>query len=388
MFPTGNTDNFIKAMEPSLDAGNQIVRMLYETTQLQSDRFLFDPKDIRVIPFINRAYSGGIGTALPYIVTPRWGYTQSWAWPGYAHELGHHIYRNIKGLAEELHARLTTHLVFMGQNKIRLGLWYQWQEEIIADIFAVTLLGSTFVHTQQYASFSGIGPSSLQRLGKKEDARKALLFALDDEHPMAYLRVHLGLTALSLLGADPTEVNMLTGQWYSSFPSNLPIKLRADVTKSDDKRYLGIDLGNQNLKQTGEQLVGMILHMPLDSLADSMGQARSFKDVFYRKTDQDSIAEAIKMCKETINLPNVSIDEIPRQILENVKRNCALNIGAIIATSVCAFELLNIEQFQKLNKELIKYVGDLSTIDDRAELQPIKSVVDNLSPLCQSNRLS
>ncbi|MCB0164118.1 MAG: hypothetical protein KDI79_07840 [Anaerolineae bacterium] len=350
LLPGGNSQDTQQKIQVAQTVANKLYAVIKD-----KGLNLYEPNytALRVIPFINRLYAGGSDSALPYIVAPRWGYTQAWAWPGYAHEVGHHIYRNVIGLREELQAKLTTALVLHSYDYVHLNMWFSWMEEIFADLFGLLQIGPSFIRSQQYITLTSLRGEAMTRLHRGQDARVAFFHATDNAHPVPYLRVYLSLKALTLLGQDMTA---LEKQWEAFFE---PVQaslgwMRADVTKMTGKRKLAWGVRSHEVKEKAVLFLSLILHIPLDALAGPDGQPRSIHKLFYDPTQQDTMKNAIDRCKAVINNP--SLDNVYHQLITSDIFQNNPDIRTVIAVAEYAFEHLEIEQFQAFNKALFDFI--------------------------------
>lgn len=262
-----------------------IYSKIYSMVEEKGVSFKVPYETVLIVPFLNRLHTGGIDTPLPYIAAPRWGITQPWTWGGYGHELGHHIFRNVKGLSDELKVNLTHHLFAQGYGFPMISLWYNWLEEIFADLFGVLQFGEVYVKTQQYAALLSFPRSALRSLGPDQDPRNLLFKAYDFTHPVPFLRLDLSLQMLALSEmATPDSINELRNQWNEVFSGfndddarrNLFVRtfeIDVDAKRVSREKRVAFEA----LQKIGVGVLQLILEMKLDSLAN-----QSVRTVFAR----------------------------------------------------------------------------------------------------------
>ena len=133
----------------AIAAGNKVARGLYEVSQTADLNLIIPHQYLVVVPAGAEGYSVGFDSPTPYVISPYWGLSQVWTWLSYAHEIGHHVYRNINGLEDELKVNVTLELWKKGIDRKHQQIWFNWLEEIFADLFGLLRIRAAFAHTQQ-----------------------------------------------------------------------------------------------------------------------------------------------------------------------------------------------------------------------------------------------
>ncbi|GIK40734.1 MAG: hypothetical protein BroJett011_45670 [Chloroflexota bacterium] len=275
-------------------AGDKIARDLYDVFEGQSLHLKQDHQSLIVVPFMSELFAGGSEMPTPFIVAPRWGHGQVWTWLAYAHEVGHHIYRNVIGLSDELKVNIAFAL---GRRKLDYSmqrLWFNWLEEIFADFFGLLQTGPAFIQTQQRILLY-LPPHVFKRVAIKSQPEQGLLYAADNQHPMPYLRTRLAIRALEKLKSDMLDTQLqslvdkqcqhLRAKWEAMF--NDPpdkIKVSADVWKIK-KNFVLEEVRKKEFKvaemdEVGEIVLDVILNSDLYTLGNGKRAARNIKEVF------------------------------------------------------------------------------------------------------------
>jgi hypothetical protein len=262
----------------SLRAGDRVVRDLYKVVQQDLDTIMGGQLLI-VVPFMSGLYAAGFDLPTPYIISPRWGHNQVWTWLGYAHEVGHHVYRNVKGLSDELKVNVVMELWSQGEDYTVQRIWLHWVEEIFADLFGLLQIGLAFAQAQQ--CMLPYLPLRVVRRIKKEglDAREGLLRAADETHPIPYLRALLAIQALRKLGLD-TDTELLEKKWKMSFQEDGGVdtsKVFARVRGRD------VELPADHMEKVGNTVLDVILNTRLYALAK---RKLADPDVFHEPLDE------------------------------------------------------------------------------------------------------
>ena len=259
--------------------GDQVVTEFYRVAQ-EKNLNLRAP-EIKLITVLrdDRTHSEAFGEPTPFIVGPLWGYNQAWNYIAYAHEVGHHIYRNVDGLDCELMVNVILTLGLKGYKREDLRIWGAWLEEVFADLFCLLSVGPAAIHAGQRVALWITAES--RRSSNSKDALTQILFSSRDwYHPVPYLRIVLGLNALKLLEnlgpggqAMQNQVKELHDRW-----ANLTEQPEKIYVNDQEKDYV-------NVLNKGNLVVETILSTPLYALADKNGGAasapRSILEVFY-----------------------------------------------------------------------------------------------------------
>lgn len=343
-------------------AGQVMVDVLYKSVDSQGLELELPYRSIMVVPFLNRFYTGGFDSPAPYIVTPRWGYTQPWNWPAYAHEVGHHVYRNVRGLSDELKVNLIHHLLAQGCGYSMLSLWFNWLEEIFADLFGLLQLGSAFARTQQYIVLLTPPRSSIRNLTEGADPRTFLLHAYDFTHPTSYLRVELARKALATADQDTFKL------WDDFFAGMDPEHIYVQTFELDDTGTISSverkEEKTETLREIGHQVLQLIRDTPLYSLADPAGQRRKVKDVFSRPLPPVPETEEATELPDDMDIRDAvrwAVHAFERQELDKLKDNSEKTINrfapAITVPSV-GFESYTAQEGDTIKKMAEKLYDD------------------------------
>jgi hypothetical protein len=278
--------NLIKPMQSKRDSlieavaiGDQVVKEFYEIAHEKN--LTLRAQDVKLITVLrdDRTHSEAFGEPTPFIVGPLWGYNQAWNYIAYAHEVGHHIYRNVDGLDCELLVNVMLTLGVQGCTHKEVRIWGSWLEEIFADLFCVLRVGPAAIHAGQRVALWITATS--RRAEPSSDTLTRILFTSRDlSHPVSYLRVCMGLKALKLLAnKGPSDIEVqkqiqeLEDRWVNlaAPPTNIYIN---DKQENFAKIF-----------ERGELVVATVLDTPLYALANKndglSSVARSIFDVFY-----------------------------------------------------------------------------------------------------------
>jgi len=364
-------------------AGQELVQKICcETTVCQGLDLDLQCSSIIVVPFLNRLYAGGFDSPAPYIVAPRWGYTQPWNWVAYAHEAGHHVYRSVKGLRDELKVNLIHELVAQGHEYPILSLWYNWLEELFADLFGLLQMGPTFAKTQQYIALSALPSRSIRKLAEGADPRILLLRAHDFTHPTPYLRVDLARKALELSGMLGEATFDRWDHFFNGLEEELTKYVYVQTFELDDGRTILNENRKEKtdtLREIGHQVVQLILETELYSLAyqeegqlgeeerqptGAEGKPRKVKDVFSRPLPPVPETEEATELPDDIDIRDAvrwAVHVFERQELDKLKDNSEEIVNrfapAITVPSV-GFERYTAQEGDTIKKMAEKRYGD------------------------------
>jgi len=270
-----NEDSLINAIA----IGDQVVIEFYKIAHEKNLSLRVPDVELATVLREDRIHSEAFGEPTPFIVGPLWGYNQAWNYISYAHEVGHHIYRNVDGLDCELLVNLMLTLGARGYSRSQVRNWGAWLEEIFADLFCLFRVGPAAIHAGQRVAL-WLGATSSRIPQSSDSLTQILLTSRDFSHPVPYLRIRIGLEVLKLLqedGPDDKElkeqVDELEVRWedLAERPTNVYINDRKEESAS--------------VLDTGRVVLNIILNTPLYALADKGGGsssgARSILDVFY-----------------------------------------------------------------------------------------------------------
>jgi len=279
----------------ALRAGDRVVRDLYkvgqpdEVGQPELDLIMGDQWLI-VVPFMGGLYAAGFDLPTPFIISPRWGHRLVWTWLGYAHEVGHHVYRNVKALSDELKVNVAVELWSRGEHYTVQRIWFHWIEEICADIFGLFRIGLAFAQAQQLM-LPHLPFRVLQRVKEEGlDPREGLLRAADETHPIPYLRVFLAIRALEKLGIPEADIEPLREKWDALFQSVDTSKVYALV----QGRYVKLPIDTDSMEKVGDIVLDVILNTDLYALAktSSPDTPRKLRDIFFEPLDETQLEAA------------------------------------------------------------------------------------------------
>ena len=162
---------------------------------------------------------------VPFLIVPNFfeGSGQE-GWVGVAHETGHHIYRQVPGLREEIEVTVGRVLRNspVASKESQQRLWFNYLEETFADLIGILTLGSAFVYEQHVIIRNNVPHDEL--LGKG----KMVL-----THPIPLVRGHMGvyiyekLLSAGSANADTTDLNALKQEW-DQITNNLADKTLRD----------------------------------------------------------------------------------------------------------------------------------------------------------------
>ena len=127
---------------------------------------------------------------IPIVLLPFDHATSFWMLCNLYHEVGHNVDQDLK-LVDEFKNHLLTRMGQEGIPSDRQQLWWQWSDEILADVFGVLLGGAGFAYSLCWFLLT-LAPADRFR---ELDTR--------DEHPPFYVRVHLIARMLSGTGIQP-----------------------------------------------------------------------------------------------------------------------------------------------------------------------------------------
>jgi hypothetical protein len=305
--------------------GDQVVEEFYKIA-FEKNLNLRD-RDTKLITVLreDRVHSEAFGEPTPFIVGPLWGYNQAWNYISYAHEAGHHLYRNVDGLNCEI---LVNVMLTLGANKCtraQIRTWGSWLEEIFADLFCLFRVGPAAIHAGQRVAL-WLGASSSRGQSEADIITDVLLTSRDPNHPVPYLRIYLGLEAVRLFeGCGPggkgaqEQVKILTERWddLAQHPTDIYVNDR----KEDFQKILSI----------GQLVLKTILMTPLISLAErndgTSTAARSVLDTFYE--DDRFVTGNVDIFKNFL-VEGIITEDLPR-VPPQEKKNWSVLAAAELA---------------------------------------------------------
>ncbi len=346
-----------------LERADMMVQSFYSIVNDQKLELEQTTEPITVL-YQSRLYSGAFDRPFPYIVGPLWSLNQAWNGIAYAHEVGHYVFHNVKGLADELLAKLMVHLGALGYSRQDLRVWGLWLGEIFADLFCLMRIGPAAIHSAQRLAFWAV-PDPKAGSGDSDLFLKALLSGRDVYHPNSYLRVKLGLEAKTILdgGSESPVVQELAQRWESILT----------LVQGQEKRhvYLRMEDGSPNplqadldtLLNQGHTILELVLNVPLFALAstEAPNTLRAIREVFCLAAASAVPVDLKKMLIERAQTSNDWPAGI-RNMIDKVK------LSDIIAAVEFALDDVRPTDFRKLHAaaleltEIKRKQTELSTV--------------------------
>jgi len=322
----------------SVQAAQNLVQGLYRIIYEQHLDLELKRQMLVVVPFGSDLYATGAELPTPFIVGPYWGHNQVWTWLSYAHEVGHHVYRNVKGLREELKVNLVMELWSCGQSYADQRIWFYWLEEIFADLFGLLRIGPAFARSQ-YLMILHLPDPVTQR-----GASSRVLAAADERHPIPYLRAYFALRALEKVrpGADQSSTKASAGVgwtnpsdkikqdpdllelWkkWTSLLAEEPSKSRVGGQTEPQPSHLfalvkgqSMNRSAQELQDTADVVLDVLLDTELYALAktSSPKEPRSIRTVFFepkQSKNEKLLANTQQNLENLLRQPQVSLDDV------------------------------------------------------------------------------
>jgi hypothetical protein len=297
-------------------AGNKVARAIYQVAQTKALDLIVPNQCLIVVSAGGREYSRGFETPTPYIVAPYWGHSQVWTWLSYAHEVGHHIYRNVNGLSDELKVNVAMQLSQETRELQNSRIWFNWLEEIFADLFGLMRIGQVFAQTQLLML-----PYLPQPTARRVESNP-LLLASDVGHPVPYLRVFLTKLAWEKLHGHTPDLRILDKETAELVGIKEP-PLHVHVL--DQGKLLEIPF--EELRTTADHILDVILDTPLDALESTSPEypgPRSLQAVFFNPKPQGvekllgetySALKDLEQRKGSL-LEDMDIDELSKSIVK------------------------------------------------------------------------
>jgi hypothetical protein len=266
----------------TIQAADRVVRGLYQVVEEQKLDLIMPHQLLIIVPFGGGLHALGSATPTPYVISPYWGHRQVWTWLGYAHEVGHHVYRNVEGLSNELKVNVAMELWKQGQSHDVQSIWFNWLEEVFADLFGLLQIGPAFAHTQLLMLPHLPIPAARRQVGHR------LLAATDETHPIAYLRVFLAIETLKKLKAPPSDIKQLEKKWKALLQGVDASTVHPLV------RGRSVELPIKDMEKVATIVLDVILDADLDALAladKSMPSPapRSLRAVFSEPLDENKV---------------------------------------------------------------------------------------------------
>jgi hypothetical protein len=266
--------------------GDGIVQSFYRIVRDKNLDLAMPDQKIIVVPHRSRMYASGFeDLPMPYIVAPRFGSEQIWTWLAYVHEVGHHVYRNVKGLRDELAVNVMMTLGSLGKDTTMQSIWFRWLEEIFADLFGLLQVGRAYAASQQRMLLY-IPSRAMEQSATYDDPREGLLRAPDDTHPPAHLRTHLAIQALRIINTSSSSEKLpeLQERWDGLF-------LEGEDVGTTDLHLLvqGVykKFPFQEMFEIGETVLEVMLTTELYAL-----EKHKLKDVFVSHLDEQEVRTA------------------------------------------------------------------------------------------------
>jgi hypothetical protein len=269
--------------------GDKVARHFYNVVEQKNlDRYV-EHQWLITLMYLNRLFTRPSLLPTPYIVGPYWGYEEAWNGLSYAHEVGHHVYRNVKGLRDELLVKLMLTLGSQGHKRGVLRVWCGWLEEIFADLFALLRVGPAMVHSaKRLALWVSPALGQAPTLADSDSPAPLLLYQHDESYPCTYLRLRLSLEALKMLAGDKKVpvVQELEEGWEQL--AHNPKYVYTQEQGVPKRRWL------TDIQKPATSTLQTLLESPLYALAakDDLDTPRTVREVFYDGYDEAAIQKA------------------------------------------------------------------------------------------------
>jgi hypothetical protein len=299
--------NLDLGMKPIIKAIDRIVANLYDVVKVKNLDLYVDQTLIAVF-FENEAFTNpSRSSPAPYVVIPRWALCQTWLGCAVAHEIGHNVLRNVQGLYDELIVVVVTRLIAQGRTLLEIRIWRFWLEELFADLFGALQVGPVMARTllRLLARLPAPLIQGLHATGA-ETALCSMWECQDADHPMRALRPLLILDAFDLLltqspsleGAQASteyirqELAEIGATWDRFITGEYPSQAPAEVSLAPyHQRSMPEGVTLAALRDQARPVLNLILHTPLDSLADTDApdKPRSVAEVFFHPPNYQAI---------------------------------------------------------------------------------------------------
>jgi hypothetical protein len=289
--------------------GDRVARHFYDVVEEKNLDLHVEHQWLITLLYLNRLFTRPSLLPTPYIVGPYWGYEEAWNGLSYAHEVGHHVYRNVKGLSDELLVNLMLTLGSQGHKRSVLRVWCGWLEETFADIFALLRVGPAMVHSaKRLALWVSPALGRAPTLADSDSPAPLLLCAHDESHPCTYLRIRLSLEVLKMLAGDKVPmVQKLEEGWEQL--AHHPKYVYTQEQGVPKRRWL------KDIQEPATSTLQTLLESPLYALAakDDLNTPRTVREVFYDGCDCDE--DAIRKAQEAFANNQPATDVEIRHIL-------------------------------------------------------------------------
>lgn len=168
----------------------------------QPSRIVLPEKILAV--FFQGEFLARLDGPVPFLIVPNYLEASSPKdWMGVGHETGHHIYRQILGLREEIEVTVSKALQNSGFGIIQERLWFHYLEESFADLVGVLTLGAAFVYEQHVIIRKFVPDDELGGKGNR-----------DLTHPFPLLRGQMGIYIYEkLLAGASADLTVLQQEW-------------------------------------------------------------------------------------------------------------------------------------------------------------------------------
>ena len=263
-----------------------------------------------VVPFMTDIYAAGFSSPTPVIVAHYLGDKQVWPWLSYAHEVGHHIYRGVKGLRDEIRTKVMLKLLEdYTVNYNMLAIWFNWLEELFADIFGLLQLGPQFDRAQ-LRMLLHLPSEVIQRVKGKSgvDPREGLMQGTDLTHPVPYLRSLIAFNVLQELKMYDDEMERTERAWENFVQNNNAVDTNTIKVLIRNSNYM-LEFENREVNtmlKIADKVIKVILNSKFYTLAanDNLDTPRNMKTVFgWESLDKrkEKIASARKAIQKQSN---------------------------------------------------------------------------------------
>jgi hypothetical protein len=358
-------------------ASDAVVHSLYESVEPETTPAKRDPeaKDLRVrvsgqllltVFYESRLETQVFDAPVLFIVAPYWGHTLVWNWLAFAHEIGHHVWKNIRGegqvkgkhvylpVSDELFVHLTAYLLTKPLSVRKL--WIKWAPELFADVYDALQIGPAAVHSMQHMFFA-LPPKALsEQLLPPPHHADWLLRSADDDHPMPYLRILLSLEVLKLLD-DPiqprftqecADLRQEMDQIFASPPTKL-------FTRESTE---GIPI--EEMMAVGRDVIKIVLETPLFALGK---KSVALNNPLARRTIRDVFLE---MDVDKVQTARALVEARDWDHCRDGLLNGDFKVQHLLAALQYEFERLTARggisaqggQFEELSRNAIKTLGE------------------------------
>jgi hypothetical protein len=226
---------------------------------------------------------------VPYLLIPNYFEGEKpEEWMGIAHETGHHVYRQVPKLREEIEFTVAQALQKHDISEAQRRLWFNWLEETFADLYGVLTLGAAFLYTQQvitlYAGSSeAFWPDSdPPTAASRTRYLQGLLESDDKRHPNPLIRPEVGIEMYQQLlsklkNPDWTDLTALKATWQQVTSS---LTDKSIIDPHTPKVAFLSDTWNPTRERLKYEETTTIMKLVVDALLHSKLSALGCKSLF------------------------------------------------------------------------------------------------------------